>query len=98
MRGRSVLKIADSDFGGSAGVKKAAGRDFLAASRPASTILLRSAGAASFGTMSMRRPGEAGVGQEMRGDARAHGAGAENSGFLNSVSHTASLVERDWYG
>src|SRR6267143_4080587 len=57
MRGRSSSKLPTETLEASAGVKKAAGLAFLAASSPARTILLRSAGAPSFGTMSSSRQG-----------------------------------------
>ena len=71
------------------GSMKAAGLDFFAASSPAAAILLRAGPSASGGTISNRVAGYAGIG-EMRGDAGAHGSGAEDGDFIDSFHDQAS--------
>jgi hypothetical protein len=66
-------------------VKKAAGRDLRAASKPACTTRFRERGSPAAGNIE-QKAWDSGVG-EVRGDARAHGSRAEYRGLLNSLFH-----------
>ena len=63
----------------------AAGLDFFAASSPAAAILFRAGPSASGGNNIEQVAGNAGIGK-MRGDAGAHGSGAEDRDFIECAS------------
>ena len=102
-RGRSSSKFPMEIFAAAAALKKAAGLDFFAASRPACTILLRSA--AEPGRLAGRHDiqqqhRDAGIG-EVRGDARAHGSRTQHHDFVDATFHSRpislSLYQRTGY-
>ena len=67
----------------------AAGLDFLAASSPAAAILLRAGPSASGRNDIEQITGNAGIGK-VRGDAGAHGSGAEDGDFIDALHDQAS--------
>ncbi len=81
---RSSSKLPTVTKRASDGSMNAAGLDFLAASSPAAAILFRAGPSASGGTISKQVAGNAGIG-EMRGDAGAHGSGAEDGDFIDAL-------------
>ena len=75
----------------SEGLKKAAGLDFTAASSPAAAMRLR-AGPSRVGRNDVEQiRGNTGIGQ-VRGDAGAHGARAQNGDFLNPSLHEVLMT------
>ena len=78
-----VFEVPDRDQAfASDGLKKAAGFDFTAASRPAAAMRLR-AGPIGVGRNDVEQVrGNTGIGQ-VRGDAGSHGARAQDGDFLD---------------
>src|SRR5579859_366957 len=85
-----VFEIADGNFFGERGSEEGGGAGFFCGVEAGAGDFVavggRSAGMEAGWNDIEEDAGEAGVG-EMSGDARAHGAGAENDSFLNRTSH-----------
>ena len=85
-----ILKIADRYFGSQRGRKKRGGLRFFRGFKAGEHDFVAIGGGGVLRNDVEQQAGQAGIGK-VCGDARAHGAGAENNGFLNVKCHKQAL-------
>src|SRR5258708_37163802 len=86
-------KVSIGNFERERGGEKSGGLGFFGGVESGEHDFIAVGGSGVLGNDVEQQAGEAGVG-EMRGDAGAHGAGAENDCFLESGGHDHALRSR----